>query len=94
MVHLPQELEALNKEGKYDEIIAEAKAGEYHDYKNNKYPCGKVAVVGKLSQFPELNHIRQAIMDGEYDESPDEEDKARMRADLGDDPEMIKMLGL
>jgi len=94
MIELPQELEALNKDGKYDEIIAEAKAGEYHDYKNQKYTCGKVAVVEKLNEFPELNHIRNAVINGDYDESPDEDDKEMMRKDLGDNPELAKLLGL
>lgn len=94
MVELVSELEALNKEGKYDEIISEAKAGEYHDFKNQKYACGKVALVADLTPFPELNHIRQAVINGEYDEEMDEEDKARMREDFKDSPEMLKMLGL
>jgi hypothetical protein len=94
MVELPQELEALNKDGKYDEIIAEAKAGEYHDFKNQKYACGKIEVVNKLSAFPELNHIRQAVMDGDYDEEMDEADKAQMREDFKDNPEMLKQIGL
>ena len=94
MVELPAELEALNKDGKYDHIIAEAKAGEYHDFKNKKHVCGKVAVVGELAKFPELAHIRTAVMNGEYDESPDEEDKAQMREDFKDSPELLKMIGL
>lgn len=94
MVELVSELEALNKDGKYDEMIAEAKAGEYHDYKNKKYICGKLEIVNKLSNFPELNHIRQAIMDGDYDESPDEEDKAMLRKELENDPDLLRELGL
>ncbi|TXI90019.1 MAG: hypothetical protein E6Q36_02275 [Chryseobacterium sp.] len=94
MVELVQELEALNKDGKYDEMIAEAKAGEYHDFKNTKYICGKVEVVNKLSKFPELDHIRQAVINGEYDESPDEEDKAQLRKELENDPGLLRELGL
>ena len=94
MVELVQELEALNKEGKYDELIAEAKAGEYHDFKNTKYICGKIEVVNKLSKFPELDHIRQAVINGEYDESPDEEDKAQLRKELENDPDLLRELGL
>lgn len=94
MVELVSELEALNKEGKYNQIISEAKAGEYHDFKNQKHVCGKVALAGELEQFPELHHIRQAVINGEYDEEMDEEDKARMREDFKDSPEMLKQLGL
>lgn len=94
MVELPAELEALNTDHKYDAIISEAKAGEYHDFKNKKHICGKVALVGELAQFPELSSIRTAVMNGDYDESPDEEDKARMREEFKDSPELLKLIGL
>jgi hypothetical protein len=64
-------------------IIAEAKAGEYHDYKNNKYVCGKVAVVGKLRELctPEADAIAKQVINGDYDEEADEQDKAMIRRD-------------
>jgi hypothetical protein len=97
---LVDELTALNTDGRLDEIIAEARAGEYHDYKNQKYACGKMALVEKLDAFPELGNIRLDVINGVYDESPDTDDKAQMKADLLKDmsPEaaavMIKELGL
>lgn len=94
MVELVQELEALNKDGKYDAIIADAKAGEYHDFKNKKYICGKMGLVGELAAFPELSHIAAAVKNGDYDEPADEDDKAMMREELKDSPEMLKILGL
>ena len=93
MTDLPAELEARDAE-KYAEIISEAKAGEYHDFKNNKHACGKVALAAELEQFPELHDIRQAVINSDYDEEMDEEDKARMREDFKDNPEMLKQLGL
>ena len=43
MVELVQELEAVTpRTPLVEKMILEAKAGEYHDYKNNKYACGKV----------------------------------------------------
>ncbi len=90
-IHLVQELEALqgNPRNEYvDLIIKEAKAGEFHDYKNNRYPCGKVAVVEHLRQATVhasseqagmLMRLRQRVIDGEFDEEADEEDKAEMR---------------
>lgn len=42
-IHLVEELEKLPRTLGIDLIIKEAKAGEYHDYKNQKYDCGKLA---------------------------------------------------
>jgi len=97
---LVEELTALNVNGKYDHIIKEAMDGEYHDFKNEKYVCGKVQLVNELSLFPELSSIRAAVIDGKYDESPDEEDKKKMRQEIIENtsPEKVdaflKMLGL
>jgi len=84
-IDLVVELTALNPDGALDEIIKEARAGEFHDYKNQKYVCGKVELVKQLSQHERCNSIRQAVMNGDYDESPDAEDKAKMRAELVED---------
>jgi len=98
MVELVVELEArallLDDAKAYDELISEAKAGEYHDFKNKKHICGKVALVANLSKFPELSDIAEAVKNGEYDESPDEEDKAQLREDFKDTPGLLKALGL
>lgn len=83
-IHLVAELEKLPESGHslVQEIIKEAKAGEYHDYKNQKYVCGKVAVSAKLryaAHFltsPQLLKIAQDIEQGVYDEQADEEDRA------------------
>lgn len=85
-----------------DQIILEAKAGEFHDYKNEKYVCGKHALVdllqsaGMRSADPEyqmkINDLQQRIIKGEFDEIADEEDKKEMRKDFP--REMWKVLGL
>ena len=72
-------------------IIEEAKAGEFHDFKNKKYVCGKIALVGLLREAG-IEWLRQRVIDGEFDETADEEDKAELRKGLT--PAMQKALGL
>lgn len=81
-IDLVAELAPYNGDGKLNHIIDEARAGEFHDFKNDKYVCGKIELVNKLAPFPELEHIRKGVMNGDYDESPDESDRATMRAEL------------
>lgn len=84
---LPNDIRALIPESERSEainkIITEAEAGEYHDFKNKKYVCGKMAVNELLHKTGDkrLEVIRQAVINGEYDESPDDEDKATMKKD-------------
>lgn len=78
-IHLVEELQKLPWSLPIQEMIDEAKAGEYHDYKNNKYVCGKMAVVGKL-RAAGLNELADRVTQGEFDEEMDEEDKAEMRS--------------
>lgn len=87
MVELVTELEKLKQCPEVEFMIHEARAGEYHDYKNQKYDCGKVEVVGKLHNYahrirfsdPEESlkalAIRTQVINGDYDEEADEEDK-------------------
>lgn len=103
MVELVQELEKLPKMAEIDEMIVEARAGEYHDYKNEKYVCGKVAAVERLSWVaanPEtpkearetLLLLKKQIIEGEFDEYADEEDREMMRRDWPKD--LWPMMGL
>jgi len=96
MVELVEELEKSNPSNKYDEMIVEAKAGEYHDYKNEKYACGKMALVSKLHAFPELANLRDRVINGEFDEEPDETDKTDLKEMLikNNAEHLIPMLGL
>lgn len=85
MVELVVELEKLEPRTPLVEtMIEEAKAGEYHDYKNKKYTCGKVEAVRKLRLVgtPEAKALMDQIMEGEYDEPADDEDKEMMRRDI------------
>lgn len=92
---LVEDLLQINQTGKYNQLIANAKANRYHDYKNPEdVICGKHEVVKDIDQLndPNLKEIRDKVIDGYYDETPDEEDKEMMRQDL---PEaMWKALGL
>ena len=65
------------------EIIKQAERGEFHDFKNKLYACGKAQLAHMLHEAnePSLLPIRQAVIHGEYDESPDEIDKAMMKKD-------------
>lgn len=91
MVELVKELEDIRERemdirirGKLTEMILEAKAGEYHDYKNKKYTCGKVAAYSLLEMIgtPACKALASRIMEGEFDEEADEADKEMMRKDL------------
>ncbi len=103
-LELVQELTARNSNGKYDSIIERAKNNGYHDFKFDQNPlygdciCPKMELHGHLAAFPELSDIRDAVANGDYDETADEADKEMMREWLKDDGEsgerMIDILGL
>lgn len=88
MVELVTELESLRATPGVGEkerqglayMIEEAKAGEYHDYKNDKYTCGKAASSGMLRQMGFIP-LAKRIEEGEFDEEADEQDKAMLRRD-------------
>jgi len=73
MVELVQELERLPRTPAVQELIDEARAGEYHDYKNNKYDCGKVESSRKL-RAAGLIDLAKRIENGDFDEEPDADD--------------------
>jgi hypothetical protein len=82
-IELVNELIKRNSSGKYHAIIERARENGYHDFKfdEDKYPdctCPKIDLVNDLTEFSELSDIRKAVIDGEYDESPDEDDKKKM----------------
>ena len=83
MVELVEELRKLPKSPEIDFMIKEALAGEYHDYKNEKYVCGKFESSARLAHLG-FHDLAQRIRDGEFDEEADEDDKKRMRADLAE----------
>jgi hypothetical protein len=86
MVELVDELRKLPLTPQVQEMIDEALAGEYHDFKNNKYACGKVEVVTKLRAAGQ-NNLALRVMEGEFDEEPDAEDKVMLS-------ELFKSIGL
>lgn len=83
--HLPLEIEALIPENERSQainfIISECRAGEFHDYRGNKYMCPKITVVNLLSETKDerLFFLRKAIIDGDYDELPNEDDTAEVK---------------
>lgn len=90
---LVADLELVNVNGKFDKFVEQAKNNFYHDYKQPDHiVCGKTLFVNETQGIPELKHLRDAIINGEYDEVADEEDKASMRKDLP--PNMWAMFGL
>lgn len=98
MVELVQELESVDTKAMSHtdkqllaETIKEAKAGEYHDYKNEKYICGKVEVVSRLDLLG-FHSISDRVMNGEFDEEMDEADKKEMKTWLPKD--MWEMMNL
>lgn len=78
MVELVEELEKLPRTPEIEKMIVEAKAGEYHDYKNQKYVCGKLESSRRLRSLGCID-LAKRIENGEFDEEADEEDKAEMR---------------
>lgn len=61
-------LEQRNVSGRYDNLIARAKSGDFHDFKTTTEATPKMALAHELAQFPELNDVRQAVINGMYDE--------------------------
>lgn len=95
-IELVQELEKLPQYKEIQFLIREARAFEFHDYKNKKYACGKVAVAGYLDAFAlkypdiasDLKRLSGEVKDGEYDETADEEDVAALRGMIDEDKSM------
>ena len=92
MIELVDELEKLPKSPEIDFMIEEAKAGEYHDYKNRKYICGKMESSQRLRGLGYVD-LAKRIENGEFDEEADDIDKQMMRNELGDSP-LKGLLGL
>lgn len=79
---------------KYKAITERAALNGYHDHKFDKIPghpeygecnCPKMQLVQDLSLFPELEDVRQDVINGKYDEPADKEDQEEVRGWLMDD---------
>lgn len=80
---LVEELEKINVAHKLDSIIKKARNNHYHDYKAPDHViCGKTDFVNDSAKYPELKDLRNRVINGEFDEQADEDDKADMRRDL------------
>ena len=99
MVELVDELEKLPFSLGVNIMIAEAKAGEYHDYKNQRYACGKMESSQRLRGMGYVDLARR-IEQGEFDEEADGADIEMMRNDVTTGMpiekanEFLKILGL
>ncbi|MES3019387.1 MAG: hypothetical protein V4721_16490 [Bacteroidota bacterium] len=93
-VDLVEDLTKINSSGRLDGIIKAAEQNQYHDFKS-VHSMPKVVLIDDLSHFPETIEITNSVMRGEYDESPDEQDREEMRRDLkegGATDEFIKTI--
>lgn len=96
MVELVEELQKLPASPEINDMIEEAKAGEYHDFKNQKYVCGKLESSQRLRKlgYPQL---ARRIEQGEFDEEADDDDNEMMNKELGEGAQsdaLKKILGL
>lgn len=81
---LVQQLENRNTDGRYDEIIARAKANEYHDFKSS-HTAPKLVLLADLQQHKDTEDLVDAVINGDYDEPMDEADKELRRKDAPED---------
>lgn len=81
MVELVDELRKLPQTPEIKFMIEEALAGEYHDYKNQKYDCGKAESSHRLIKLGHID-LAKRIQSGEFDEVPDEIDKKTILKDM------------
>lgn len=94
MVDLVDELLKLPRSPAIDFMVEEALSGEYHDYKNKKYVCGKMESSQRLRKLGYVD-LAKRIENGEFDELADEEDKKIMRDQLDESGgELADILGL
>lgn len=101
------EILSLRDKDKYATIIERASLYGYHDFKFCSIPnhpeyadciCPKMQLASDLSQYPELNDVRNDVINGVYDdEGADETDLHEMRLGLLDDncgDSLFQALGL
>lgn len=63
-------LQQRNTGNKYDQLIQNALAGMYHDWKSEE-ATPKMLLREHLGAFPELNDIAEMVMKGDFDEDFD-----------------------
>jgi len=108
MVEFVEELRKFPQHPEVVEMVMDAAAGEFHDFKNDKYMCGKVTACILLVNLSDKYHdlhsecqrLVREIQNGDYDEKADEGDIKRMSDDIDQgtsDPEeaaaLKKLLG-
>jgi hypothetical protein len=66
-IELVEELKKRNTEGRYDRLIANAESGMYNDWRS-MIAMPKMSLAKELHEFPELADLREAVINGVYDE--------------------------
>lgn len=82
MVELVDELRKLPQTKDIQFMIEEALTGEYHDYKNEKYVCGKFESATRLDKLG-FKELADRIKNGEFDEKADDEDNKMLAGNEG-----------
>ena len=93
MIDLIPELEKLTKCEGSRLLIEDAKNGDFHDFRNKKFTCGKVALAGLMKEwiecYPADKDQAQSIYDdvvgGVYDEQMTDDDKEYLKKELEND---------
>ena len=87
---LSKEIEALipanERTHLINKILLEARQGEFHDFKSEKYVCEKIELVNMLRETGDqrLNPLIWDVIHGVYDEPPTEKDSEKIRQMLID----------
>ena len=95
---LPIELNKFNFDGRLNEIINKPRQGYYHDFKfdlvdpDSMYPDPKTQLLSELEPFPELENVRQSVIDGIFDDRADASDWDRMALEFEDNPSLVEAI--
>lgn len=68
-----------------EELVRNALAGHYHDYKSDDGAAPKVALITDLARFGYADLARRAAR-GEYDDEPDDADEAMLEQSRHNNP--------
>lgn len=77
---LVEELRKKPQSDARDTLINLARRGEFHDYKNKRFAMPKAELLKRLKAAG-FEDLAARVVAGEYDERPDAEDEADMKAE-------------
>lgn len=84
-IDLVKILHERNQNRRYDNLISLAAKNHYHCFKS-EIAMPKTELINDLSVFPELSDISKMVKYGEFDESPDRNDKDELIQWINEDP--------